>query len=666
MDKGKLLQQLRASFVSELDERLSGINRDVLALEAAREAPPAETRALLASLTRAFHTLKGAARAASLPAAEQSCHELEDVLTAARDGRTAPGPPLLARLFATADALARLASSLRTGLPDPEGALPAPGAAGPPAIDGAALRVPPGKMDAVLSRSAELKDALAGLQPWLDELTWLDREGASGVSRLLAGVGSSKRRVERAAHELEQDLLRLRMVPLSDEMVVLERAARDLATSLGKEVDLTFEAGAAELDRAVLERLRGPLLHLVRNAVDHGIGPPDQRRAAGKPPRGRIDIRAALAGSEVAVSVADDGGGIDTAAVRRQAARKGVAVPDSDQETLRLVFAPGLSTSREVTDVSGRGVGLDVVRTEVESLHGRVEVWSAPGRGTRFTLTVPLTVSSLRALLVQAGGRTFALATSTVRRIQRARPDEIRGAAGRELLAQGGSLIPLLSLAAALELPGERAVAGNEPFLAVVVAAGERDAALVVDQVLEEAEIVTRGLGRRVRRAPGIAGVTVLAGDRLGLVLQAAELVRLAMDRGARPALRVKTAPAPRRRILVVDDSVTTRTLEKSILEAAGYEVLLASDGVEAWRVLQERGADLVVSDVEMPRMDGLSMAETIRGSKRFAGLPVILVTARGSDEDKARGVEVGADAYIVKSAFEEANLLETIAQLLP
>jgi two-component system chemotaxis sensor kinase CheA len=329
------------------------------------------------------------------------------------------------------------------------------------------------------------------------------------------------------------------------------------------------------------------------------------------------------------------------------------------------VFHPGFSTARALTAVSGRGVGLDVVKSQVNALHGTVGLESVAGVGTTFTLTVPLTVTLIRALLVESAGRTFAVATTQVMSLRRLIPKEVRNVGGREMLAAIHGLLPLVSLAEALGLPPPRRDRGQGGFV-VLVEAGTSRVAFVVDELLAEQDLVVTGLGRRLRRVPNFAGCALLEDGGIALILSAAELAESALQAPARRLLiPAAGAPATRRRLLVADDSVTTRTMEKAILEEAGYEVRLAADGHQAWRILQKEAIDLVVADVEMPGMDGFALCEAIRGSRLHATLPVVLVTAMESDQHRARGLEAGADAYIGKSSFDQEALLDTIRQLL-
>jgi two-component system chemotaxis sensor kinase CheA len=300
----------------------------------------------------------------------------------------------------------------------------------------------------------------------------------------------------------------------------------------------------------------------------------------------------------------------------------------------------------------------------VNALHGTVGLESIAGAGTTFALTVPLTVTLIRALLVEAAGRTFALATTQVMSLRRLIPTEVRNVGGREMLAATAGLLPLVSLAEALGLPAPRRDRGQGGFV-VLVEAGTSRVAFVVDELRAEQDLVVIGLGRRLRRVPNVAGCALLEDGGIALILSAAELAESALQAPARRLLPAAGPERTRRRLLVADDSVTTRTLEKAILEEAGYEVRLAADGHQAWRILQEEAIDLVVADVEMPGMDGFTLTDTLRHAVAMPRIPVVLVTSLSSDKDRARGLEVGADAYLVKSGFDRSRLLEAVGQIL-
>jgi two-component system chemotaxis sensor kinase CheA len=488
------------------------------------------------------------------------------------------------------------------------------------------------------------------------------------LDHLALSSADDQRAIERAAVPLEEQIRQVRMLPFLDACEGLFRAVRDLAASQGKEVELVIENGDTELDRSLLDGLRDPLLHLVRNAIDHGIEPPTERTAQGKPPRAKITVSATVRGSWVEIGIGDDGRGIDVGAIREHARRRGIPCPDENDAAMRLIFNAGFSTARMITEVSGRGVGLDVVKTQVEQWRGTVGVTSAAQTGTRFTLTLPLTLSTIRALLVETGGQIFAIPSASITRLLRIDADAIRTIEGREVVLLGQTPIPIGSLATLFGLPKRPQPSGTKRAPAAVLVADGQLAAVLLDELVTEQEVVLKSLGARLKRLKYVSGATILPSGRIALVLSPAELVRDVVARPAATSLvedAVTLAPMAAKRLILADDSVTTRTLEKSILEAAGYEVLTAVDGTDAWHLLQDKGADLVVSDVEMPKMDGFSLTETIRGSKRFHGLPVVLVTALETDRDRARGLQAGADAYLPKSTFDQKALLETIRQLL-
>jgi two-component system chemotaxis sensor kinase CheA len=332
----------------------------------------------------------------------------------------------------------------------------------------------------------------------------------------------------------------------------------------------------------------------------------------------------------------------------------------------RTLFEGGYSTRAEATAISGRGVGLDVVRAAAARIRGSVDVAWVQGRGTTFTLECPPSLASIRALLAAVGPQLLAVPTTHIERLLRVRPEEIKHAEGRDVIATPEAPVPLVALARLLPPLVERPAVG--PLAVILLRSGEQRLAVAVDELVAEQEIVLRPLGRGRESLPLVSGAAILGSGRVVLVVNPVAIIAAGLGLGAGSGLAIAEAKPTghaRRRILVVDDSITTRTLEQSILEAAGYDVRTAVDGADGWKVLQEHGCDVVVADIEMPRMDGFALCEAIRGSKRFKQLPVVLVTALESPEHRARGLEVGADAYIGKSSFDQHNLLDTITQLV-
>jgi two-component system chemotaxis sensor kinase CheA len=721
MSRGSLAARLLAAFLEDLDEQLRAMDADLLALE----ANPADGERLR-SLFRVAHTVKGAARAAAVPLVEEACHALEARLTELRDGARALDAGAFRALFFAADALReagvrlaageplegsrveRLAALLREhGLAFPAEA-PPPEAASAERADGR-VRVEAEKLDALLAsavqlvssrgriaarvtRAAALRDELAraesrhrrmartvraalehagappavaeGLAAAGEELRHAAREAA----RLASEAAAEARELGQVTDELTERVRRLRLRPFADACEALPRVARDVAAAAGREVRLVVRGGDVQADRGVIEGLREALLHLVRNAVDHGIEPPEEREARGKPRAGTLTVSAALHRERMTVTVEDDGRGIDTGAVRAALERRGLPVPADERELGRSLFAPGLSTRTEATRISGRGVGLDAVRAAAERVRGTLDVTWTTGAGTTFVLETPLVLATLRALLVRVGDHLLALPTSAVDALVRIPPGAVHRADGRDLAVLDDVPVQVASLARILGPPLREARDPGAPLVAALLRAGGRRFAAVVDEPVGELEVVVRPLERPEGPLPHLLGAAILGTGDVALVLSPASLVEAAGAlAGGEPLAGTGTdaAPPARHRVLVVDDSITTRTLEQSTLEAAGYEVVVAVDGVDAWTRLQQGGIEVVVTDVEMPRMGGIELCEAIRASERFAALPVVLVTSLDSAEHRARGLEAGADAYVGKAAFDQQGLLQIIRQLV-
>ncbi len=521
--------------------------------------------------------------------------------------------------------------------------------------------------------AAEVRAVLGDLPEGEAAANRLERleEALSDWARELAAVRhGARRRAEehlRLAREGREAAQALRMLPVTTLLDRLPRVVRDAARSCGKQVRLETAGGETALDREVLERLADPLLHLVRNAVDHGIESPEERRKAGKPEEGTVRVLARQRGGAVEVEVSDDGRGIDVERLVERAAAAGVADEESlasrpREELLQLVFTSGLSTAREVSALSGRGVGLDVVRANLERLQGRVEVSSEVGRGTVFTLSVPLTLANTFALVVRCGGAMLALPGTTVERVLRITPSELGTIEGKQVVELEGRPLPVVELAAVLGLPE---TPGRQMLHIVVAGVAERRLGLVVDELEETSELVVADLGPQVRGLATVAGGALLPDGRSAVVLDVAAVMDEATRSGAAPAVAGLEERRRRLRVLLADDSLTTRALEKIILEGAGFEVVTCGDGEVAWRTLRAEPVDTVVSDIQIPRLDGFGPTAHTHSNPRLRDLPVVLVTSLESPEDRARGLEAGADAYIVKRTFDQRELIETLKRLV-
>ncbi len=495
------------------------------------------------------------------------------------------------------------------------------------------------------------------------------------VSDMRRGFVSDAMNLSRITSDVSESVMRVRMLPVSTLFDTYPRMIRDLCRDTGKEAELEVVGGDTELDRKVLEEIKDPLMHILRNSVDHGIEAPDVRARAGKNRQGKIVLSAFQKGNNIVIEVQDDGGGIDVAKVKKSALKSGAMRAEdhesmSDEEAMRLIFISGLSTSAMITDISGRGVGMDVLRNNIEGLHGLVEVDSVLGQGTTITLILPLTLATTQELLVQVSGQCFGIPISAVERIQRIPIQEISTVEGKEAIVVDGEPISLIHLASVLELEQtEQEMRADSKVPVVILVMGKKRIALLVDEVTGQQESVVKSLGKQLARVRNVAGATILGTGQVIMALNPADLINSARQvTGARAIARQtekKLQDVQRRTVLVVDDSLTTRNLEKNILETAGYQVKLATDGMAALNLLKGQGCDVVVSDVLMPQMDGFELTAAMRQEPKLKDIPVILVTSLESRDDKERGIEVGANAYIVKSNFDQESLLQTIEQLI-
>lgn len=481
----------------------------------------------------------------------------------------------------------------------------------------------------------------------------------------------SQGQLGRLGATLHDDLRRLQLMPAATLLRPLARMVRDTAITLGKEVDLQIIGDDISVDRAVLDRLHDPLMHLVRNAIDHGIETPEERLAQGKSKAGHLVLRVCSEGNQVLISVEDDGCGIDAdrvaaVAVERQLASQEELDGMSRDEVLHLVLKPGFSTREVVTDVSGRGVGMDVAQTNLAALGGNIRLDTAVGKGTTVTMRVPLTLATEHGLIVRASGTQFAIPVIFIDRIMYVAQDEVMEVEGTQAVRVGGNPVPLRGLANVLEL-GHDETENGAGLNVIVIRSGWRSVAFAVDDIEGEREMVIKPLRPPLWSVRNVKGCTLSGSGGIIMVLDTADLVASALGKGAsayavgRPA----TGKTRQSHVLVVDDSVTTRMLEKNILETRGFKVTVAVDGREAWDLIQSREFDLVVTDIEMPEMNGFALTEHIKKSEKYAMLPVIIVSSRSKEEDRLAGIRVGADAYIVKGQFETRVLLDVVNQFV-
>lgn len=503
------------------------------------------------------------------------------------------------------------------------------------------------------------------------------------LERLKAAIYDDSSRLEAASRELEDGVRAIRLIPLTTIFSLFPRMVRDLATEQGKEADLVIVGGETAADKRIIEEIKDPLMHIIRNAVDHGIEPPDVRERLGKRRRGTILLRADRGEANIGIEVCDDGRGLDTDAIRRSALKRRRRREDelatmSPDQLQALIFESGLSTSSFVSDVSGRGVGLDVVRAGVERLKGQVAVESAPGAGCTIRIRLPVSLATARVLIIAAGGLTYALPVENVLKsfpIGKRDHFSIDGRGAVTFEEQAISAVKLSDLLPVRRtdfLPrSEKAVAGDargasQIVPCIVIAEGGERLGLLVDELLDEQEIFLKPQCPFLRHVRNLSGSTILGTGEVCMVLDPRELILSVRRQGVTAILPAADDEAERRKvILLVDDSMTTRIQLKRILEGAGYDVVPAVDGLDAFTTLGSRAFDALVTDITMPNMDGLTLTAKVREDRKYRDLPIILVTMLASDDDRRRGVAAGANAYITKPAFDQKLLLDTLRRLV-
>ncbi|MEA4857180.1 hybrid sensor histidine kinase/response regulator [Solidesulfovibrio sp.] len=580
--------------------------------------------------------------------------------------------------------------------PDPASAVPPAGEAGIEPIAAPAeaalgvsetVRVRLGKLDELIKLMGEVVSSHARMRQRLGEVRDLEKSlrdrlpeaEAARLHRFVLAFADDVQAQEGLKAELHDKTLVMRMLPLAVLFEPAARLVRELARSLGKQVSCQVRGAAIELDRQMIDSLSDPITHLLRNSLDHGLEPAASRLAAGKPAQGRLRLSARQDGGFVVVEVADDGAGIALDAVRDKAVQKGLVAPAragavSEREVLDLIFLPGFSTKAGVSDMSGRGVGMDVVKQcVVGDLRGSVEVATRPGAGTTFSLRLPLSLAIMRVLLVAVQGTSLAFTAQYVDEVARVPRQALLEATGRLVVDIRGSLVPLVSLADVVRLPetgpgGEPGPAGpRDTLLLVVLRVGGESLALRVDALLDERDLVIKPLPAHLRRLTLVAGMVTTGENALVSVLHAPALLELARRGGvARPpgtsALRQERRPYA---LLVVDDSASTREIEKDVLEAHGYAVTLAVDGQDGLEAAMAGDFDAILTDVEMPLLDGFELTSRLRREERYRHRPIVIITSRENEADKRRGLQVGADAYIVKGDFAQGSLVQTLRALL-
>lgn len=673
---------------------------------------------LVNRLFRAAHTIKGSSRMLKLLPISDTAHSLEDVLSALREEKIRLGESDLDVLFETLDNLGSLTEHLASQ-PDPASlpakpeelclrlagiaagqpatSLPASSAEESPEPDQPAVtrtdnllrsndsvRLKLDSLEQLISLMSEVTISQAGLRELLDDarrllLDWEASPAQQGTGaplldryqQLYQGLRDLTGQQESLIQNLHEQSLNLRMLPLAQIFEPARKLVRELGRELGKPVDLDVHGEEIELDRQLIEQLTEPVQHLLRNSLDHGLENPQRRAAAGKSPRGRIRIGASQDGNRVRLDISDDGAGLDVEKIRQRALRLQLfgekELEQKGQDEIKhLIFMPGFSTSAMITDLSGRGVGLDVVRRSVEELQGSVTVSSQAGKGTCFSLYLPMSLALMRILLVRVDGHHLAFSAQHVVEMIHVPTAEMMDAGGRRVFVLRNEFIPVFEAAQLMQLPAGPAGTRNatDSQLLLVLQVRHEKIALRIDQMVDERDLVIKPLPQHLVHQPLVAGIVNHGYRQLVSLLHVPHLIELARHSSQRPTEPV-TTDAFRQHVLVVDDSLNTREIEKDLLEAWGYQVTLAEDGLDGLEKALAGDFDAILTDVEMPVMDGFTLTGRLREEERYRERPIIIITSREKESDRRRGIEVGADAYIVKGSFDQRNLVDTLKILL-
>lgn len=557
---------------------------------------------------------------------------------------------------------------------------------------------------AVDQRTGELKGLCDELNEWKTEAQkWRSRrtvataaiwnEWYDASEMRLNNVDSQLRKITRSVEQDQHGLDRLvnnhleamkqvLMLPVSSLVEAFPGMVRKISHEQNKEIDFIISGTELEIDKRILEELKDPLIHLIRNSIDHGIGKPQERVLQNKPVRGNISLAfAAKESGQVEITLADDGKGIDKEHVLKAAIKSGFLSNEAagklePKEVLNLIYQSGVSTSSIITDISGHGLGLSIVYEKVLKLNGKISVESEENRGTTFRILLPMTLATFRGILVLLQESIFILPTANVERVVKVEKEEIRTVENHETIRIDDQIISVADLEEVLGLPEYKHAGqgkmdpGSEnsnQIRIVVLVSGEDRIAFKVDDLVDEQQVLVKGLGKLLNRVRNISGATILGSGKVVPVINIPDLMKSAVSiKGSKSEAPAGELFVPKTgKILVAEDSITSRTLIKNILETAGYQVTTSVDGADAFTKARTGDFDIIVSDVDMPKMNGFELTTKIRNDKKLSEIPIVLVTALESREDCEHGIEVGADAYIIKSSFDQSNLLEIIKKLI-
>jgi two-component system chemotaxis sensor kinase CheA len=716
------LRELLADFKIEASEHYKAIVAGLLVIEKGPENP--EFRNTIERTFREVHSLKGAARAVNLGEIERLCQSLENVFHALKLGKIEIQSVATDVLFKALDALeillqeidhkeksvsAQTISSLMKKLEVVHQGkfirqANQPVAQESPKVEESAdriqdvtepqeiqlpkqvitqtdsvgtkdtVRISVAKLEKLLLEAEEFITLKSALKYQIEKLAEVQGVGFSSHVRDLERY---HRQMSRMVDDLLLDIKTTLLLPFSSLLEVVPRIIRDLSKEFGKKVNLVIQGAENEIDRRILEELKDPVIHLIRNCIDHGIESIQIREKNGKPATGTIRIRVEQeSGSRINLYIEDDGAGLNKAAILQAAIKNGVIPSEGaeklqDQEVFALIFKSGISTSPFITDISGRGLGMAIVAEKVFNLGGTIQVESSQGKGTGFLISLPVTLSTFKGILVRLNRQRFIVPVSAVESAFRVYKQSLMTVEGQGFIHYQGENVGIYRLDELIGMEDSRQKQSEVAFYqTLIVTWAQRRVGFIVDEIFGEQEGTVKSLGNQLAHVRHLAGAIILGNGSVVPILNVQEIMDTVV-KSRQKSLTLKEevgevqSSEEGKKILIAEDSITLRSLLRNIIESAGYQVKTAVDGLEAFQFLTLEDFDLLVSDVEMPRLNGFGLTARVRSDKRLAELPVILVTALDTHEDRQRGMEAGANAYIVKGSFEQSNLLETIKRLL-
>ncbi|WP_027358673.1 hybrid sensor histidine kinase/response regulator [Desulforegula conservatrix] len=726
-------KELRDIFKLESDEHLQHLNDGLLRLES-----EPENKAILEEVFREAHSLKGASRMINLTKIENLSHHMEDIIGSSLKGEVSLTPSLFDTLYHALDVIRVLVKEAVDGvsrenvpvsdileLLKSRGETRQPQYGDEKAEDGniknenpgeeehdqivscssstgddifriESIRVETKKLDDLMTlvgelnvtrsrtvhRLSEMEEALVlwdGLCRKADEVDHeLSVRMGDVLNRLKNGIFEDSSKLDLVCGDLEEKIRTTRLLPMNTLFRLFPRMIRDISKERGMEAGLAVTGGETRADKRIIEEMKDPLMHIIRNAIDHGLEEPAEREKKGKPKAGTICLGAFQTGDSVIIEVADDGKGMNIEAIRQTALkmkldRKEAIEAMNHDEIMNLVFRPGFSTSSFVSDLSGRGVGLDVVRANVDRLKGIVRVESVPGQGTCFRIQLPVTLATIRVMIAAVGDLKYGLPLEYIEQTFMLKRRDLFKIEGRETIRLDGAPVSVVRLFDLLELPLHRSNrAGNrksasDSIPCVIISSGGHRLGLIMDEMLDEQEVVLKPQSRILKKVRNVSGTTILGTGEICMILAPQDIIRSVRKRDL-PVIAENTESETdnkKKTLLAAEDSLTTRTQMKRILEGAGYEVVTAVDGMDAYNKLGTRDFDALITDVIMPNMDGLTLTAKVREDRKYSEMPIILVTSLALDEDRKKGVEAGANAYITKPGFDQKVFLDTLKRLV-